>query len=83
LIQRNSPRPVGYAADRRLYLDKTGAVVEADDPARVELLAPAGGTIPMPRAVALGLVPDENNAVETDDKDPKPKTATKTPQNTK
>lgn len=51
-----------YTADRRLYLDKDGKVVEAKDPTRVRLLAPAGGQIPMERARALGLVTDEGAA---------------------
>jgi hypothetical protein len=44
-----------WTADRRLYLDKDGKVVEADDPTRASLLVPAGGTIPLERAQALGL----------------------------
>ncbi|MBP7570779.1 MAG: hypothetical protein KBA95_12030, partial [Acidobacteria bacterium] len=45
-----------WTADRRLYLDRDGKVVEADDPARATLLAPAGGALPLARAQSLGLV---------------------------
>lgn len=45
-----------YTADRRLYLDANGVVVEADDPNRATLLVQAGGTLPHARAVELGLL---------------------------
>ena len=45
-----------YIADRRLYLDKNGKVVEANDPTRAVLLVGAGGTLPEARARELGLV---------------------------
>ena len=57
----NSARPgaAHYVAPRRLYLDKEGRVVEANDPARVELLVPEGGILPRYRAQALGLVGED------------------------
>ncbi len=45
-----------WKADRRLYLDRAGKVVEATDPTRAMLLVPEGGTLPMDRALDLGLV---------------------------
>lgn len=45
-----------FTADRRLYLDAGGRVVEHDDPAKVSLLVPAGGTLPLKRARDLGLL---------------------------
>lgn len=48
-----------WTADRRLYLDKDGKVVETDSPDRASLLVPAGGTLPLERARALGLVVEE------------------------
>lgn len=45
-----------WTSDRRLYLDKEGNVVEHDSPEKVELLVGAGGTIPIERARALGLL---------------------------
>lgn len=47
-----------YVADRRLYLDKDGNVVEHDNPARVTLLVAEGGRISYTRARALGLLPN-------------------------
>jgi hypothetical protein len=47
-----------WTANRRIYLDQHGRAVEADDPARASLLVPAGGTLPLERARALGLVAD-------------------------
>ena len=44
-----------WTADRRIYLDKHGNAVEADNPAKAVLLVPAGGALPMERAQALGL----------------------------
>jgi len=46
-----------WTADRRLYLDKNGRVVEATDPTRSRLLVPTGGTLPLSQADALGLLP--------------------------
>lgn len=45
-----------WTADRRLYLDKDGKVVEADDPTRQSLLVATGGTIPLADAERYGLV---------------------------
>jgi hypothetical protein len=45
-----------WTANRRLYLDKAGRVVEADDPNRASLLVPAGGALPLDRARELGLL---------------------------
>lgn len=45
-----------WTADRRLYLDKDGKVVEADDPTRQSLLVAVGGTIPLADAERYGLV---------------------------
>jgi hypothetical protein len=45
-----------YIADRRLYLDKNGKVVEEGDPTKDRLLAPVGGMIPIDQAEALGLL---------------------------
>lgn len=47
-----------WTAPRRLYLNKEGAVVEADDPERESLLVAAGGHIPLAQAQTLGLVVD-------------------------
>lgn len=54
-----------WVADRRLYLDKDGKVVEANDPSRATLLVAAGNTIPIEDAERLGLTkasqgPSEN-----------------------
>lgn len=46
----------GYVADRRLFLDKDGKVVEENDPTKVSLLVGIGGTLPYDRAQALGLI---------------------------
>jgi hypothetical protein len=54
-----------WAADRRLYLDKDGNVVEADDPRRVQLLVPAGGTISLEQAQRLGLTAQADMSVAT------------------
>lgn len=45
-----------WTSDRRLYLDKDGKAVEADDPTRQSLLVAAGGTIPLADAERYGLV---------------------------
>jgi hypothetical protein len=54
-----------WVADRRLYLDKDGKAVEANDPSRATLLVAAGNTIPLEEAERLGLTkasqgPSEN-----------------------
>lgn len=66
-----------WTADRRLYLDKAGAVVEANDPTRARLLVPAGGTLPIARARALGLVVEP--AAEEPKGKPAPANKAKTP----
>lgn len=48
-----------YVADRRLYLDKDGKVVEEGDPNKVSLLVGAGGMIPEEQARALGLLEEK------------------------
>lgn len=56
-----------YIADRTLYLDANGKVVEADDPAKLTKLISPGLPLPMARARELGLVPEpepEAKAVE-------------------
>lgn len=69
-----------WTADRRLYLDKDGKVVEADDPNRASLLVAEGGQLPLADAKRLGLVevaPAEIKAIA-----PKPnKARTKAPEN--
>lgn len=49
----------GYVADRNLYLDADGNVVEADDPAKQTLLVAKGGKITYAYARAMGLLPAE------------------------
>lgn len=51
-----------WTADRRLYLDKDGKVVEANDPTRTRLLVAAGNTIPIEEAQRLGLIVEEKAA---------------------
>lgn len=48
-----------YIADRRLYLDKDGKVVEEGDPTKESLLVGIGGILPEARARELGLIQDE------------------------
>ena len=65
-----------FTSDRRLYLDKYGKVVEADDPTKLTLLVGEGGTIPMARAKELGLTePVEAAPDEADGDEPKAKSA--------
>lgn len=45
-----------WTADRRLYLDKDGKVVEANDPTRVRLLIAAGGNMTLEDAERYGLI---------------------------
>jgi hypothetical protein len=59
-----------YTADRRLYLDNQGKVVEAKDPGAVSLLVNEGGVVPAQRAMELGLV-SENDARQTEPGAPK------------
>lgn len=66
-----------WVADRRLYLDEAGNVVEANDPTRRSLLVPAGGSIPLADAERYGLVSREEKAAPA-----KPnKAKTKAPEN--
>jgi hypothetical protein len=58
-----------FTSDRRLYTDKDGNVVEADDPAKLTLLVGEGGAIPMERARELGLADEEGNAVAREAED--------------
>lgn len=44
-----------WVANRRIFLDADGNAVEANNPKRVELLVAEGASIPMARAIALGL----------------------------
>jgi hypothetical protein len=44
-----------YTADRRLYLDRDGNVVEADSPDRATLLVAEGGTLSTEDAARYGL----------------------------
>ena len=48
----------GYKADRRLYLDVNGVVVEDGDPTAHTLLITPGKMMPEVRARALGLIVD-------------------------
>lgn len=54
-----------WTSDRRLYLDKDGKVVEADDPTRQSLLVAQGGTIPLADAEKYGLVTVTPAVIET------------------
>jgi len=45
-----------WTADRRLYLDKDGKVVEANDPSRATLLIAAGGNMSLADAERYGLI---------------------------
>lgn len=47
-----------YIADRPLYLDESGQVVEHSNPAKMTKLVSAGGRVPEDKAKALGLVKD-------------------------
>jgi hypothetical protein len=47
-----------YTADRRLYLDKDGNLVEADDPARLTKLVDVGGRLTEAQARGYGLLDD-------------------------
>lgn len=51
-----------WTADRRLYLDAHGNVVEADNPARVTLLVPQGGRLSMADAARYGLLEEPKSA---------------------
>lgn len=68
-----------FKADRRIYLDAQGKVVEEGDPARATLLIAAGQTMPIADARRYGLVVDEAPAPADgpDGDGPAPKRATK------
>lgn len=51
-----------YVADRRLYLNARGEVVEAKSPDAHTLLVAEGGVVPAKRARELGLVSEEQKA---------------------
>ena len=53
-----------YIADRRLYLDKDGNVVEEGDPTKATLLVAEGNSLPIERARALGLLDAEQSTDE-------------------
>ena len=64
-----------WIANRRLFLAADGVtVVEASDPRKATLLVPEGGTLPMERAKALGLVPEPEPA-PSPEPEPKARTA--------
>ena len=53
-----------YTSTERLYEDKAGKVVKANDPTRVRLLICEGGMMPLAKALALGLTTGEVEVVE-------------------
>jgi hypothetical protein len=60
IITMEAPDMAGpYIANRRLYLDKAGKVVEEGDPTKATLLVHAGGMVPMDRARELGLIEEK------------------------
>ena len=61
---RNAVGPT-FTLSERLYTDKDGKVVKADDPNRLRLLGNAGGTIPMAEAKRLGLADADGQPVES------------------
>jgi len=62
-----------FSPGRRIYLDKEGNAVEADNPKRLTLLCPAHGSIPMADAIRLGLASEPVAIpIETDTKKPEP-----------
>jgi hypothetical protein len=54
-----------WTADRRLYKDKNGNVVEADSPDRVSLLVAEGGTLSLDDTQRLGLIEVEPAKITT------------------
>jgi hypothetical protein len=64
-----------WTADRRLYLDRDGKVVEADDPSKTSLLVGMGGQLPEDRARTLGLIDADGATVPTKRSSTKAKTA--------
>jgi hypothetical protein len=71
-----------WTSNRRLFLASDGVtVVEASDPRKATLLVPVGGTLPMERAKALGLVPEPaSEPAPNPEPEPEPK-ARATPAN--
>jgi hypothetical protein len=49
-----------WKADRRLYLDRAGKVVEADDPTKHKLLVNKDQSLPLAQARELGLTDDQD-----------------------
>lgn len=66
-----------YIADRRLYLDEDGKVVEEKDPRKRTLLVHAGGMLPQERAQALGLTEEKAKAASAENKQRKTAPANK------
>jgi hypothetical protein len=58
-----------FTANRRIYLDGEGKVVEADNPARATLLIAEGQTMPIADARRYGLVADEASTPAPDQGD--------------
>lgn len=56
IIRPEPPNKTDWVADRRLYLDKDGNVVEGKGSNRVSLLVAAGCTMPIEQARKYGLV---------------------------
>lgn len=62
-----------WTSNRRLFLASDGTtVVEASDPRKATLLVPVGGTLPMERARALGLI-SEPTPAPSPEPEPEPK----------
>lgn len=59
-----------FKADRRIYLDKDGKAVEADDPARATLLIAEGQSMPIADARRYGLVAEEASTPAPDQGEP-------------
>lgn len=57
-----------WVSDRRLYLDKHGKAVEADDPRAAELLCGHSDPIPWQQARDLGLVDKDGNTLPPKEK---------------
>lgn len=58
-----------YIADRRLYLDENGGIVEADSPDKVSLFAIPGQRMSMADAMAKGLVKEQEQAASKSEPD--------------
>lgn len=66
-----------YKAEKRLYLNSDGKVVEEGDPSAASLLADEGDTIPLADARKYGLVGED----EDDSPDPAAKALRAAPEN--